>query len=564
MTRRAAASAAVIAGVLAALSGCGGHPSSKPAPPAVSASGSPIQFADVTAAAGIHFTHFTGADGRLLMPESVGSGGGFLDYDGDGWLDVYLVNSTSWPKHPSLGKTGALYRNLHDGTFQDVTRAAGLAVPMYGQGCAVGDFDADGRVDLLVTCLGPNHLFRNLGNGRFSDVTAASGLGGGGPWDWHTSAAWLDYDRDGQLDLFICRYIRWSPETDVECKAATGDRTYCGPMQYPEQPSLLYRNLGNGKFQDVSRSTGIASAPGKGLGVVPLDENGDGWVDLFVSNDLVANHLWRNEGGRKFHEVAQENGVAVADSAAARAGMGIDVADLRNADDVTFAIGNFAGEGLALFRRGPAGYADEARSSGLLPASLTSLTFGLAFLDADRDGWTDLFTYNGHVDPFAGKNGEAIRFRQAPQLFRNQKGAFTDVSAQAGAPFLELQVGRGCAWGDFDNDGRPDLLLCENAGPARLLRNATSDTHHWLGVRLRGKPGNRDGYGAEVRLTVDGVTQRRWIHSGSSYLSANDTRALFGLGDASRADRLEVRWPSGRHSEATAPALDRYLEVAEP
>jgi hypothetical protein len=553
-----------MAGALLALPGCQSGPSGKTTGTAASAPPSAIRYADATAGAGIRFKHFTGADGRYLMPESVGPGGAFFDYDGDGWLDIYLVNSTGWPGHPAPGKTGALYRNLHDGTFREVTREAGLAVPMYGQGCAVGDFDQDGRDDLLITCVGSNHLFRNLGQGRFAEVTASSGLGGGGPWDWHTSAAWLDYDHDGRLDLFVCRYVRWSPKTDVACKTATGARTYCGPVQYTAQPSLLYRNLGNGKFQDVSAATGIAAVPGKGLGVVPVDENGDGWDDLFVSNDLVANHLWRNGGGKKFQEVAQEGGVAVADSGAPRAGMGVDVADTRNADDLSFAVGNFAGEGLALFRRNPSGYADEGRSAGLVPPSLTRLTFGLTFLDADRDGWADLFTYNGHVDPHAGEGGEMFRYRQAPQLFRNQRGAFADVTSSAGPPLQELQVGRGCAQGDFDNDGRPDLLLCENAGPTRLLRNVSPDRHHWVGVQLRGRAGNRDGYGAEVRLTAGGITQRRWVHSGSSYLSASDPRALFGLGDAAQADRLEVRWPSGRTSELPAPALDRYLEVVEP
>jgi hypothetical protein len=415
-----------------------------------------------------------------------------------------------------------------------------------------------------VTCVGPNHLFRNLGNGKFSEVTQTSGLGGGGRWDWHTSAAWVDYDRDGKLDLFICRYVRWSPETDVVCKAASGARTYCGPVQYTGQPSLLYRNLGNGKFRDVSTATDIASAPGKGLGVLPIDENGDGWMDLFVSNDLVPNHLWQSEGGKRFREVAQENGVAVAESGTPRAGMGVDVADPRNAGDLAFGIGNFAGEGLALFRRGPGGYTDAGRSAGLVPASLARLTFGLAFLDADRDGWSDLFAYNGHVDPHAGENGEASQFRQPPQLFRNERGSFVDVTATAGPPLQTPQVGRGCAWGDFDNDGRPDLLLCENAGPTRLLRNTTPDSHHWLGVRLHGRQGNRDGYGAEVRLSTAAGTQRRWIHSGGSYLSASDPRALFGLGDAAAADRLEIRWPSGKVTQLTTPGSDQYLDVTEP
>lgn len=550
------------------LAGCQ-QASKSPAPPsatptALTAASSPIQFENVTAKAGIRFTHFAGANGRLLMPESVGPGGAFFDYDNDGWLDVFLVNSTTWPGQSAPDKTCALYRNQHDGTFRDVTREAGLTTPLYGQGCSVADYDGDGREDLLVTCLGPNHLFRNLGNGKFQDVSKSVGLSGGGAWDWHTSAAWFDYDRDGRLDLFVCRYVRWSPETDVECKAANGKRTYCGPVQYTPQPSVLYRQLPNGKFQDVSAATGIASAPGKGLGVVPVDEDGDGWVDLFVSNDLVANHLWRNENGKRFREVAQESGVAVADSGNARAGMGVDVADYGNKNSLAFAVGNFAGEGLALFDRSSGTYVDAGRPTGLVPASLVRLTFGLAFIDVDRDGWSDLFTYNGHVDPHAGEGGESFKFRQPPQLFRNQQGSFVDVTTSAGEPLQEPQVGRGCAWGDFDNDGRPDLLLCENQGVTRLLRNTTPDTNHWVGLRLRGRGKNRNAYGAEVRVTASGLTQRRWVHSGSSYLSHNDTRALFGLGAADRIERIEVRWPSGRTSDVPATGIDRYLEVVEP
>lgn len=555
---------------LALCVGAGCKPSTPPASPATSpttpngAVASPVQFENVTAPAGIRFSHFGGAEGKLLMPESVGPGGAFLDYDDDGWLDLYLVNSSTLTGKPAPNQIGALYRNQRNGTFRDVTREAGLAVPFYGQGCTVADYDGDGRDDLLVTCLGPNHLFRNVGNGKFQEVTAAVGLSGGGPWDWHTSAAWLDYDHDGRLDLFICRYARWSPQLDITCRASNGKQTYCGPVQYDPQPSVLYRQLENGKFQDVSQATTIASAPGKGLGVVPVDEDGDGWVDLFISNDLVANHLWHNEGGKRFREVAQERGVDVADSGSARAGMGVDVADIRNDGSLAFAVGNFAGEGLALFDRSEGGYVDAGRKAGLVPASLPRLTFGLLFLDADRDGWSDLLTYNGHVDPHAGESGETIQFRQPLQLFRNQQGIFSDITATAGAPLQEPQVGRGCAWGDFDNDGRPDLLLCENQGPTRLLRNTTPDTHHWLGLRLRGRGKNRNAYGAEVRLTANGITQRRWIHSGSSYMSHSDTRALFGLGAAERVERLEIRWPSGRTLEVPAPQLDRYTDVTEP
>lgn len=543
------------------LSGCVAPHRSDPKEPAPRVGA--IRFQDVTAAAGLRFRHFTGTDGRFLMPESVGNGGAFLDFDRDGWLDVFLVNSSNWPGRPPAGRYCALYRNQHNGTFHDVTREAGLQVPMYGMGCAVGDYDNDGRGDLLITCLGPNHLFRNLGGGRFREVTAGSGLERAPRWAWHTGAAWFDYNRDGLLDLFLCRYVRWSPQTDIPCRAGSGKRTYCGPGQYTGDAPLLYQNLGKGRFRDVSAEAGIARLEGKALGVVPLDENGDGWIDLFVTNDQMPNFLLRNQQGRRFTEVAQEAGVAVADSGKARAGMGVDAADIRNDGGLAFAIGNFSGEGLALFDRGETIYTDTGCGAGLVPASLERLTFGLVFLDADRDGWQDLVTCNGHVDPEIAEKGGAVTYREPAQLFRNVRGSFVDVTSGAGPALRQPIVGRGLAWGDWDNDGRPDLLIFENGGPARLLRNTSGDSHHWLGVKLRGKKGNRDAFGAEVRLSAAGMTQRRWVRSGSSYLSQSDPRALFGLGDAAAVDRVEVRWPSGKITHLDRPRIDRYVEISE-
>jgi hypothetical protein len=555
--------AALAFALVPCLAGCpGARPRDASPPPPASERTPQIAFADVTEAAGLRFEHYTGADGRYFMPESVGPGGAFLDYDADGWLDIFLVNSSNWPDRPAAGRVPALYRNQRDGTFRDVTREAGLAAGVYGQGCAVGDFDNDGWDDLLLTCVGPNRLFHNR-RGRFVDVTRAAGVGDGPRWAWHTSAAWVDYDRDGLLDLFVCRYVKWSPETDITCRNGNGKETYCGPTQYSGEAADLYRNLGGGRFRNVSRETGIAGAPGKGLGVVPVDENEDGWPDMFVSNDLVRNHLWRSEGGRRFREAADEAGVAVADNGRARAGMGLDLADTRNDGGLAIGIGNFSGEGLALFDRAGGMYTDRGGSSGLLQPSLRRLTFGLVFLDANLDGWEDLFAYNGHVDPhFVDLDGRP-NHRQMPQLFANRNGAFADVTEQAGPPIREPQVGRGCARGDFDNDGRPDLLLCPNGDRTRLLRNVSPDDAGWLGVRLVGRAGNRNGYGAEVRLTAGGRTQRRWIRSGGSYLSHSDTRALFGLGGAT-PDRIEVRWPGGQVSVLASPAAGAYHEMREP
>ena len=540
--------------------GAGCRKTAATAPPAEPV---PITFAELPSEAGIRFTHFSGADGRFLMPESIGAGGAFLDYDRDGRLDVLFVNGANWPDRPSNPAAPALYRNLPDGTFQDVTREAGLAEPFFGLGCAVGDLDNDGDDDLLLTGVRENRLYLN-NKGRFRNATAGSGLDDSVPWGYYTGAAWFDYDRDGLLDLFVVRYVQWSPEKDVPCRSGSGRRIYCGPNLYSPTPNVLYRNLGGGRFRNVTSAAGLAGVKGKGLGVLPLDVNDDGWTDLVVTNDTTPNHLLLNEGGKRFREAADEAGIAVDQNGKARAGMGVDVADTANNGGLALTIGNFAHEGLSLYDRTGSVFLDAAPARGLTTPSLPNVTFGVTFLDADRDGWSDLFTYNGHVDPAAGESGGAVTYRQLPQLFRNRRGAFLEVGAEAGPVFRQPQLGRGCAAGDFDNDGRPDLLLCENGGPGRLLRNTTAYRNHWLGIRVIGTKSNRSGYGAEVRLTAGGVTQRRWVRSGGSYLSHGDTRALFGLGRATAVERVEVRWPSGRTSVLAAPPIDRYLDVTEP
>jgi hypothetical protein len=553
---------AVVVPAILTLSASGGCYQGKPAPPPPAAI--LPRFEEVTEGAGIRFRHHTGAFGSYYLPESIGSGCAFFDYDGDGRQDVFLVDGMSWPGRPLEGGVPALYRNEGGGQFRNVTAEAGLGLRVYGMGAVPGDYDNDGRQDLLITCLGPNRLFHNEGSGRFRDVTGASGLGAAPRWSWHTSAAWLDYDRDGRLDLFVGRYVRWSPETEVVCNSPKGHRGYCAPTEYPAERCLLYRNLGGGRFQDVSRATGIAGATARALGVLPLDSNGDGWCDVWVANDQAPNLLFVNEGGRRFAERGQEQGMALADMGVARAGMGIDAADVRNDGGLEVGIGNFSGEGLALYRGEGPTFTDTARSVGLVPASLSRLTFGLLFLDADLDGWSDLFTYNGHVDPHVDERGAPVGYREQPQLFRNQRGAFEDVTASAGPPLQAAQLGRGAAWGDFDDDGRPDLLLSESGGTAHLLRNVSSGGRHWIGFRLRGKRSNRNAFGAEVRVTAGGVTQRRWVHSGGSYLSQSDPRALFGLGAAARIDRIEVVWPSGVKSEVAGPPLDSYSDLDEP
>lgn len=513
---------------------------------------SAIRFEDVTEAARIDFTHTTGAYGEKRMPESVGPGCAFIDYDGDGRLDLLFVNSTAWPGKPGTPGHPALYRNLGSGRFRNATQEAGLELSFYGMGVAVGDYDNDGWSDLLLTGLGGNRLFRNV-EGRFQDVTKRVGLDRSPPGAWHTSAAWLDYDRDGRLDLFICRYVPWTAATNVECVNGRGERIYCGPQQYAVAASVLYHNVGDAGFVDVSEQTGVAGVLGKALGVVPVDENEDGWPDLIVTNDLTPDHLLRNHAGQRFVEVGAQAGLAVGVSGVPRAGMGVDVADVHNDRTLSVGIGNFSGEGLALFHRNSSGlYRDEAAASGVLAPSRRRLTFGVAFLDANGDGWPDFLALNGHVDDLIEESGTDTAYAQRPLMLMNRQGRFTDVTDAAGEALQLKVVGRGMAIGDYDNDGRPDVLVAVNAGPGRLWRNQ-STIASWVGFRLVGTESNRDGYGAEVRLTAGGLTQRRWIRSGGSYLAASDPRALFGLGSSTKIDNVEIRWPSG--------TIDRYADV---
>ena len=524
--------------------------------------GRPPQFEDVTASAGIQFTHNTGAFGEKWMPEIVGPGCAALDYDQDGLFDLVLVNGSAWPGKPGTLTYPALYRNLGDGRFDDVTESAGLKVASYGMGVAVGDYDNDGWSDLLITALGGCRLFHN-DKGRFVDVTEAVGLGDMPAEAWHTSAAWLDYDRDGKLDLFVGRYVPWTPGTNIACTGPKHKLIYCGPMPYPRSSSVLFHQEEDGTFRDVSEESGIAAAKGKALGVLPLDENGDGWPDIYVANDAVPNHLFRNLGGTRFEEVAQLTGVAVSQAGLPRGSMGVDAADLFNDGGHVLAVGNLNGEGLGMFLRSGGGvYADQATALGAFAPSLSYVTFGVAFLDADGDGWQDFLAINGHVDDLIEETGASTTFAQLPLLLWNRRGTFEEVTSRAGAPLQKPLVGRGLAIVDWDNDGRPDALVTENRGEARLWRNVT-EFGNWVGIRLVGERSNRDGFGAEVWLSANGVTQRRWVRSGGSYLSSSDPRALFGLGNTSKVDRVEIRWPSGQVDVHRDVAINRYLRAVE-
>lgn len=540
------------------------------------AAGPRVRFVDVTREAGIRFHHFNGAFGKKYMPETTGSGCAFIDVDGDGWLDLLALNGTDWPEHQTGPHRAALYRNRHDGTFADVTAGAGLPRNIYAMGVAVGDYNNDGYDDLYLTCLGPNHLLRNNGAAKpgscsFTDVTEAAGAAGApvGPggrrWKWSSSAAWLDYDRDGRLDLFVCNYVRWSPATDVFCRNRLGQKAYCAPAAYIGAPCTLYHNQGNGRFNDVSRAAGVLEHVGKSLGVAVADMDDDGWPDLLVANDTTPNFLLRNQHGRRFEEVGAEWGIGVGESGRPKAGMGIDAADWQNRGRPGLLVGNFSGEALSLFAPDAAeGLADVTYAQGMGEPSLSFLTFGLFFFDYDLDGWKDAFIGNGHIDDTVEVQGSQVSYRERPLLFHNEGGrGFREVGLAAGPALSTRMVVRGCAYGDFDRDGDPDIALLWNNHGLLLWRNEGGNSSHWLGFHLVGRRSNRSGLGARVRVTAGGLTATEVARSGSSYLSASQQWPLVGLGPQARADRVVVDWPSGHADRFTGVPADRYYLLWE-
>lgn len=515
---------------------------------------------------GLRFTHENGASGRKYFVETMGAGVAFLDYDGDGWQDILCVNGAPLPGCPPRRTPPALFRNVRGQRFENVTAAAGLDVSFYGMGCAVGDYDNDGREDLYISAvLGPGHLFHNRG-GRFEDVTARAGVGNAGKWG--TSCAWLDYDRDGRLDLFVANYVRYAGlQDDIPCYVRPGKRSYCIPPAYEGSASALFHNEGTGRFRDVTRPAGLSDPTMKALGVAVTDFDDDGWPDLFTANDTVRNRLFHNQHG-SFHEIGAVAGVAFSESGTPRAGMGIDAAQWRNDGTLGVAVTNFARESIGLFTqeqpRAPA-FRDVSETAGTALASRPYLGFGILFLDYDNDGFSDLAAVNGHVRDDVAELAQGQSYAQPALLFHNETGTrFRDVSDAAGAPITTPRVGRGLAAGDFDNDGRVDLVASENHGPVSLWRNETAAGGHWLLVRLEGTRSNRDGLGSRVTLSAGGRQQTAWARSGSSYLSASDRRVHFGLGQARRVDRLEIRWPSGRMSEWRGVPTDQVFAAREP
>ena len=536
------------------------------APAAVRASDATVptvKFTDITHSAGIDFVHNTGAYGAKLLPETMGGGVGFFDFDNDGDEDLLFINGTYWPGHLPEGKqptTMALYENDGRGSFTNVTAASGLDVPLYGMGVAIGDYDNDGLRDVFVTAVGSNHLFRNEGAGKFRDVTTEAHVGGA-PDAWSTSAAWVDYDNDGRLDLFVCNYVRWSEEIDrqVGYTLVGVGRAYGPPMNFQGAFPSLYHNEGSGKFSDVSERAGVqiknpaSGVPvAKSLGVSPVDIDGDGWIDLIVANDTTQNFVFHNKRDGTFEELGAFSGVAFDSYGNTRGAMGIDTAYYRNDATLGVAIGNFANEMTALYvaQPQPMRFADEAIAEGIGPSSRLFLKFGVLFFDYDLDGWIDLLSTNGHLEEEIGKVQASQKYAQPAQLFWNawstDKRTFVPVGPEkAGADLFKPIVGRGSAFGDLDNDGDLDVVLTQAGGPPLLLRNDQSTGNRWTRLKLVGRTSNRDGIGALVKLHIGNQVRQQQAMPTRSYLSQSTLPLTFGLGEDTAASKVEVVWPGG-------------------
>ena len=544
-----------------------------------------VRFTEITDTAGIDFVHTNGAEGEKLLPETMGGGGGFFDFDNDGDQDLLCVNGNVWPwakVKPDKPPTSMLYANDGTGRFSNITAGSGLDIPLHGNGVAFGDFDNDGDVDVFISCLGANHLFRNDGGGKFAEVTAAAGVAGGEN-DWSTSCGWLDFDNDGDLDLFVCNYIQWNRELDQSMEFTLDGklRAYGRPTDFTGAFPFLYRNEGNGTFVDVSEAAGVqirdlnTNVPlSKSLGTTFCDVNADGLLDILVANDTVQNLLFLNQPGGTFIETAATAGIAFDNSGGARGAMGIDTACFRNSDAVGIAIGNFATEMTALYVCQTPGatipiFRDEAVSNGIGPVTRTDLKFGVLFLDADLDGRLDLFENNGHLEEDIKVVQASQQYEQPPHLLWNCGTEFDNEfimlpEAKTGADFQKRMVGRGASMADIDADGDLDLILFSSGGKPRLLRNDQKSGHHWLRLRLRGTKCNKDAIGAVVNVTLPNSTVlSRTVMPTRSYQSQTELPVTFGLGSAELVKEIAIRWPDGTSQKLSGISVDQQLEVIQ-
>ena len=528
----------------------------------ISAFAQKLQFRDITAQAGIHFVHNNAAYGKKWLPETLGAGAAFIDYDNDGYPDILLVNGEDWPSHAKAPSTLKLYHNNHDGTFTDVTHKAGLAVSMFGMGVAVGDYDNDGYDDLFITALGQSRLFHNNGNGTFTDVTKSAGLWG--PNELSTSAAWVDYDRDGKLDLVVANYVQWSPQTDIYCTLDGAHKSYCTPESYKGVSARIWHNLGGGKFEDATQKTGLYDPTSKSLGIAILDYNGDGWPDILLANDTQPNKLYLNKQNGTFEEKAVAAGIAFSEDGVARAGMGVDAADYDRSGRPSLMITNFANQMLSLYHNEGNGlFVDEAPRSEVGRNTLVTLGFGCFFFDYDNDGWPDIFVADGHIENEIERVQKRVFYAEPPHLFRNLGvGRFQEVTERMGPAFASPKVARGAAYADIDNDGALDVLVTTNGGRPWLFHNE-GGTNHSVRVKLVGTKSNRDGIGAVVEVTADGAKQWQMLRSGSSYLSQSELVLTFGLGAATKADAIEIHWPSGAVEKIASTPAGQTLTVQE-
>jgi hypothetical protein len=520
-----------------------------------------VTFTDMTAQAGIKFVHNAGKSGKKYLPETIGSGAAFFDADGDGWIDILLVNGKDWTPR-GRHTTAALYHNNHNGTFTDITQGSGLDVEMYGIGVAVADFDNDGRDDVYITALDGDHLFHNEGNGKFKDVTAASGIRNA---SFGTSAAWLDYDRDGKLDLFVANYVQWTQKGDLWCSLDGNVKSYCTPESYKGTSSKLFHNLGGGRFEDVTNKAGLGDPTSKSLGVTVIDFDNDGWPDIFVSNDTQPNKLYHNNGNGTFTDRGMSAGVAYGEDGVARGAMGVDWSDYDRTGRADLLVGNFSNQMLGLYHNEGNGlFVDEAPKSTVGRESLLSLSFGVFFFDYDLDGYPDILTANGHIEEEIGRVQPKIKYQEPPLLFRNLGSKkFENMSNAVGPDFTKPLVGRGAIYGDFDHDGDLDVLLTSNNGPARLYRNDGGNKNKWISIRTMGTKSNRDGIGASVAIASASGKQWNVVRSGSSYASQSDLALVFGLGQDPVVTSIEVTWPSGTKQKFANVAANQFITIDE-